>query len=78
MASFYRWGFIDGVQGGSLLFSSKFPEIAGTQFTGLGRMKSSFPLVFNMGPLDWESKALTTRLLKLQKKLPKWLQKNVF
>ena len=43
MASFYGWGStasrLESLQGGSLLFTTKFPEIPGTHFINLGRMK---------------------------------------
>ena len=54
--------------GGSLLFTTKCPEIPGTHFTNLRRMKGrgqsrlcSHAMVLNRGPLDWESNTLTTR-----------------
>ena len=44
MAPFYGWGStasrLEPFQGGSLLFTTKFPEIPGTHFIDLGRMKS--------------------------------------
>ena len=43
MAPFYEWGStaprLEPLQGGSLLFTTKFPE-TGTHFIDLGRMKS--------------------------------------
>ena len=43
MAPFYRWGSTTSqlvpLQGGSLLFTTKFPDITGTQFINLRRMK---------------------------------------
>ena len=43
MAPFYGWGStassLEQLQGGSLLFTTKFPEISGTHFIDLGRMK---------------------------------------
>ena len=40
---FYRWGStasrLEPIQGGSLLFTTTFPEIPGTHFINLGRMK---------------------------------------
>ena len=43
MASFYGWGSTasrtEPLQGGSLLFTTKFPDIPGTHFIDLGRMK---------------------------------------
>ena len=42
MAPFYQWGStaskLEPLQGGSLLFTTKFPEISGTHFIDLGRM----------------------------------------
>ena len=43
MAPFYGWGLTDSrlepLRGGSLLFTTKFPEIPGTHFIDLGGMK---------------------------------------
>ena len=43
MASFYQWDStasrLKPLRGGSLLFATKFPEIPGTHFTNLRRMK---------------------------------------
>ena len=43
MAPFYGWGStasrLEPLQGSSLLFTTKFPEIPGTHFIDLGRMK---------------------------------------
>ena len=43
MAPFYGWGStasrLEPLRGGSLLFTTKFPEISGTHFTDLRRMK---------------------------------------
>ena len=40
---FYRWGLttsrLESLQEGSLLFTTKFPEIPGTNFIDLKRMK---------------------------------------
>ena len=40
MASFYGWGLtatrLEPLRRGSLLFTTKFPEIPGTHFTDLG------------------------------------------
>ena len=42
MASFHGWGStasrLEPLRGGSLVFSTKFPEIPGTHFIDLGRM----------------------------------------
>ena len=41
---FYGWGStasrLEGLPGGSLLFTTKFPEIPGTHFIDLGSMNS--------------------------------------
>ena len=43
MAPFYEWGStvsrLELLRGGSLLFTTKFPEVPGTHFIDLGRMK---------------------------------------
>ena len=43
MALFYGWGsttsWLELLRGGSLLFTNKFPEIPGTHFIDLERMK---------------------------------------
>ena len=43
MAPFYGWGSTTSrlvqLQGGSLRFTTKFPDIPGTHFMDLGRMK---------------------------------------
>ena len=43
IASFYGWGStatrLEPLQGGSLLFTTKFPEIPGTYFIDLRKMK---------------------------------------
>ena len=43
MAPFYGWGstasWLQPLRGGSLLFTTQFPEIPGTHFIDLGRMK---------------------------------------
>ena len=43
MASFYGWGssasMLEPLREGSLLFTTKFPEIPGTHFIDFGRMK---------------------------------------
>ena len=71
MAPFYGRGStasrLQPLRGGSLLFTTKFPDIPGTHFIDLGRMKgwvdlgASLPVVLNTGPLDWKFSALTTR-----------------
>ena len=48
MTPFYGWGStasrLEPLQGGSLLFTIKFPEIPGTHFFDLGRMKGESTL----------------------------------
>ena len=43
MAPFYGWGSTtsrrEPLRGGSLLFTTEFPEISGTHFIDFGRMK---------------------------------------
>ena len=43
MAPFYGWGStasrLEPLRGGSLLFTTKFPETPGTHFIVLGKMK---------------------------------------
>ena len=43
MAPFYGWGStasrLEPLRGSSLLFTTKFPEVPGTHFIDLGRMK---------------------------------------
>ena len=60
----------DPPRGGSLLFTTKFPEIPGTHLINLERMKGWVHLratlwFLDMGPLDWESSTLTTGPLLL-------------
>ena len=57
MVSFYGWGSIairlEPLQGGSLPFTTKSPEIAGTYLINLRRMKGqpwSYPVVLNTDP----------------------------
>ena len=46
MAPFYGWGStasrLEPLRGGSLLFTTKFPEISGTHSTGNLRKRESF------------------------------------
>ena len=53
MAPFYGWGStasrLKPLRGGILLFTTKSPEIPGTQFIDLGRMKGSVEL----GATQW-------------------------
>ena len=62
MAPFHGWGStasrLRPLRGGSLLFTTQFPEIPGKD-ERLSR-PWSHPVVLNTGPLDWESSALTT------------------
>ena len=43
MSPFYEWGStasrLEPLRGGSILFTTKFPETSGTQFIELRRMK---------------------------------------
>ena len=59
MVPFYERGSntsrLEPLGGGSLLFTTQFPEIPGTHFIN--------QVVLNTGPMDWESSALTTRPL---------------
>ena len=53
MAPFYGWGStasrLEPLQRGSLLFTTKFPEIPGTHLIDIGRMKSCV----NLGATQW-------------------------
>ena len=53
MAPFYGWGSIasrqEPLRGGSLLFTTKFPEIPGTNFINLERLKGWV----NLGATQW-------------------------
>ena len=53
MAPFYGWGStalrLESLRGGSLLFTTKFPDISGTHFIDLERMKGRV----NLGPTQW-------------------------
>ena len=48
MAPFYGWGStasrLEPLWGGSLLYNTKFPEIPGTHFINLGKMKGQVNL----------------------------------
>ena len=50
---FYRWGSttskLEPLRGGSLLFTIKFPEIPGTHFIDLDKMKGCV----NLGATQW-------------------------
>ena len=68
MVPFYGWGStasrLEPLRGGSLLFTTKFPEIPRTHFIDLGKDERlsrpwSHQVVLNTGPLHWESSALT-------------------
>ena len=56
MAPFNGWGLtvsrLEPLWGGSLLYNSKFPEIPGTHFIDLGRMKGWVEL----GATQWFSR----------------------
>ena len=65
MAPFYGWGStvsrLEPLRGGSLLFTTKLPEISGTHQPRKDERLSrpwSHPVVLNMGTLDWESNDL--------------------
>ena len=67
MAPCYGWGLtasrLEQLWRGSLYFTKKFPEILGTHFINLRRMKDWVSLGatrLNMGPLNWESSTLLT------------------
>ena len=71
-APFYGWGStasrLEPIQGGSLLFTTKFPEIPGAFWPQKDERLSqpwSHPVVLNTGTLDWESSTLTTRPMLL-------------
>ena len=53
MAPFYGWGStasrLQPLRGGSLLFTIQFPDIPGTHFIDLGRIKGSV----NLGTTQW-------------------------
>ena len=53
MAPFYGWGSnasrLQPLQGGSLLFTTQFPEIPGTRFIDLRRLEGSVDL----GATQW-------------------------
>ena len=53
MVSFYGWGStasrLEPLRGGSLLFTIKFPDILGTHFTNLRRMRGWVDL----GAIQW-------------------------
>ena len=63
MALFYGWGStasrLEPLQGDSLLFTTKFPDIPGTHFIDLGRMKGWVDLGPNQR-LNHEANALFT------------------
>ena len=53
MAPFYGWGStasrLEPLRGGSSLFTTKLPEIPGTRFIDLGRMKG----LVDLGATQW-------------------------
>ena len=63
MTPFYGWGSnasrLEPLRGGSLLFTTKFPEIPGTHFIDLGRMKGRVDL----GATQWY--AFTTNFTQM-------------
>ena len=87
MAPFYGYGSaasrLEPIRGGSLLYNTKFPEIPGTHFINLRRMKGLVDLratqdwESNWRLLDWESSTFTTRSLRLTPSFPKcWIEKK--
>ena len=68
LPSFYGWDStaerLKPLRGGSLLFTTKFPEFPGTHFYQPQKdERLSYQVDLNTGPLEWESSALTTRPL---------------
>ena len=69
MVPFYGWvstaSRLEPLRGGSLLFTTKFPEIWYSFYRPRKDERLSrpwsHPVVLSAGPLDWESGALTTR-----------------
>ena len=75
MAPFYEWGSTasrpEPLRGGSLLFTTKFPELLLLILSTSERWKAesslelshpwSHPVVSNTEPLDWEYSTLTSR-----------------
>ena len=59
MAPFYRWGStasrLQPLRGGSLVFTIQFPEIPGTHFINLGRMKGWVDLGATQWFWAWDS-----------------------
>ena len=56
MAPFYGWGStaprLEPLRGGSLLFTTKFPNIPGTHFIDLGKMKGWVDLGATLGAIQ--------------------------
>ena len=69
MAPFYGWSStasrLEPLRGGSLLFTTKFPEILGTHLVDLGKAESTLepPSGFEHETSGLVSSALTTRLI---------------
>ena len=59
MAPFYGWGStasrLEPFWGGSLLYNTKFPEIPGTHFINLGKMKGWVDLAATQCFWPWDS-----------------------
>ena len=59
MVPFYGWGLtvsrLEPLWGGGLLYNTKFPEIPGTHFINLGRVKGWFDLGATEWFWPWES-----------------------
>ena len=62
MAPFYGWGWtasrLEPLRGGSLLYNTKSPEIPGTHFINLGKMKDWVDLGAIPNGFDHEAPAL--------------------
>ena len=56
IAPFYGWGStaprLEPLRGGSLLFTTKFPNIPGTHFIDLGKMKGWVDLGATLGAIQ--------------------------
>ena len=56
MVPFYGWGStaprLEPLRGGSLLFTTKFPNIPGTHFIDLGKMKGWVDLGATLGAIQ--------------------------
>ena len=81
MATFYGWGStasrLQPLRGGSLLFTVQFPEILGTHFIDLGRMKGWADLGLQF--FDWPNIVahLPTRLMYIAYGLVILIHRNI-